>query len=76
MKWFYLFSNTVRQAQLKQVKYLYEVQDEELIDELATENEIYKHALDEIIGYCIEQNLKYDTTACYILDIINKAKEQ
>lgn len=31
-------------------------------------------ALNEIEEYCKEQNLKYDTTACIILDIINKAK--
>lgn len=36
------------ETQLKQVKYLYEVQDEKLIDELATENKKYKQALDEI----------------------------
>lgn len=35
-------------AQLKQVKYLHEVQDEKLIDELATENKKYEQALDEI----------------------------
>lgn len=34
----------------------------------------YRKALDEIEEYCEEQNLKYDTTACMILDIINKAK--
>ena len=34
-----------------------------------------KHkALEEIENYCYEQNLKYDTTACMILDIIDKAK--
>lgn len=31
-------------------------------------------ALEEIEKYCIDQNLKYDYTACEILDIINKAK--
>ena len=34
----------------------------------------YKKALEEIEQHCNEQNLKYDTTACEILTIINKAK--
>lgn len=34
----------------------------------------YRKTLNEIEEYCKEQNLKYDTTACEILDIINKAK--
>ena len=39
------------------------------------ECERYRKALDEIEKYCIDQNLKYDYTACEILDIIDKAKE-
>ena len=34
----------------------------------------YRKALDEIEEYCKEQNLKYDMTACMILDIIHKVK--
>lgn len=34
----------------------------------------YKQVLNKIEKYCEGQNLKYDTTACDILDIINKAK--
>ena len=34
----------------------------------------YRKALKKIEKYCIDQNLKYDYTACEILDIINKAK--
>ena len=30
--------------------------------------------LDEIEEYCKEQNLKYDTTACYILGVIGEMK--
>lgn len=40
------------------------------------ECERYKKALNEIEQHCNEQNLKYDTTACEILTIIDKAKEQ
>ena len=39
------------------------------------ENDCYRKTLKKIERYCEEQNLKYDTTACMILDIINKAKE-
>ena len=39
------------------------------------ECEKYEQTLNEIEQHCNEQNLKYDTTACEILDIINKAKE-
>ena len=35
----------------------------------------YLKLIKKIEIYCDEQNLKYDTTACEILDIINKAKE-
>ena len=31
----------------------------------------YKQILDKVEQYCKEQNLKYDTTACEILDIID-----
>lgn len=70
-------------TQLKQVKYLYEVQDEKLIDELATENKQYKQALDEI-EKLIKEALdpeKTETEQSFdnfykCLDIINKAKEQ
>lgn len=34
-----------------------------------------EQALDEIENYCDEQNLKYDTTACDILGIINRLKD-
>lgn len=47
-------------TQLKQVKYLYEVQDEKLIDELATENRKYKQALEDIKGKCKEYNFSTD----------------
>lgn len=40
------------------------------------ERDRYRKALEKIEKYCEEQNLKYDTTACMILDIINKAKEE
>lgn len=39
------------------------------------ECERYKQVLNEIEQHCNEQNLKYDTTACEILNIIHKAKE-
>ena len=35
----------------------------------------YKKIVEEIMLYCNEQNLKYDTTACEILNIINKEKD-
>ena len=35
----------------------------------------YLKLIKKIEIYCDEQNLKYDTTACEILDIINKAKD-
>lgn len=35
----------------------------------------YKSALEEIEKYCEEQNLKYDNTACDILNIINNTEE-
>lgn len=38
------------------------------------ECEHYRKALEEIEGYCNNQNLKYDYTACEILDIINKVR--
>lgn len=38
--------------------------------------EKYKQVVDEIEKFCEEQNLKYDVTACDILNIIDKAKEQ
>lgn len=41
---------------------------------LENENK-YKQVLNEIEQHCNEQNLKYDTTACEILNIINKAKD-
>ena len=36
----------------------------------------YLKLIKKIEIYCDEQNLKYDTTACEILNIVNKAKEQ
>ena len=33
-----------------------------------------EQALDEIEKYCKKQNLKYDTTACYILGVIGEMK--
>lgn len=45
-----------------------------LLEVKEQENDRYRNALKEIEEYCNEQNLKYDTTACEILDIINKAK--
>lgn len=36
----------------------------------------YKSALSEIEKYCEEQNLKYDNTACDILNIINNTEEK
>lgn len=63
-------------TQLKQVKYLYEVQDEKLIDELATENQKYKQALDEIEKYLDIQQKYFDGEDYHnIFDIINKTKE-
>lgn len=55
--------------------------DEEDIVYEITENEFnkmnaYRKTLQEIEEYCKEQNLKYDTTACIILDIINKVKDK
>lgn len=35
----------------------------------------YRKALGKIEEYCKEQNLKYDLTACMILDIISKTKD-
>ena len=65
-------------TQLKQVKYLYEVQDEKLIDELATENKQYKQVLDEIEEFCLvyRENPIEGTAYNKILDIINKAREE
>lgn len=40
-----------------------------------TELSKYKQALDEIENYCKECNLKADSTACEVLDIIHKAKD-
>lgn len=48
---------------------------EQECEELKKQLTKYKQALDEIESYCNEQNLKYDTTACAILDIIDKIKE-
>lgn len=45
------------------------------IKEKEQECERYKKALNGIEQHCNEQNLKYDTTACEILNIINKVKE-
>lgn len=47
-----------------------------LIIEQEEEIDRYCKALEEIEEYCKEQNLKYDTTACIILDIINKVKDK
>ena len=42
---------------------------------LTQENERYIQCINEIVEYCKEQNLKYDTTACDILRKINEVKE-
>lgn len=49
--------------------------EREIWRKLGNKAQKYKQALDKIEEYCKEQNLKYDTTACIILDIISKAKE-
>ena len=36
----------------------------------------YKKALEDIEVICVEQNLKHDTTACEILDVIEKMCEE
>ena len=43
-------------------------------EKLDIKNTRYRKALEEIEDYCNQQNLKYDTTACEILNIINKAR--
>ena len=45
-------------------------------DNLLKDNDYYFKTLEEIEECCKEQNLKYDTTACMILDIINKVKDK
>lgn len=35
----------------------------------------YKQTLNKIEEYCVNQNLKYDDTACDILNIINEVKD-
>ena len=42
---------------------------------LSKEVDRYRKALEEIEEYCNNQNLKFDTTACEILNFINKAKD-
>lgn len=36
----------------------------------------YKKAIEDIENICVEQNLKYDTTACEVLDVIEKLCEK
>lgn len=36
----------------------------------------YKKAIEDIETICVEQNLKYDTTACEVLDVIEKLCEK
>lgn len=36
---------------------------------------LYKKAIKEIRIICISQNLKYDATACEVLDVIDKLFE-
>lgn len=36
----------------------------------------YKKAIKDIETICVEQNLKYDTTACEVLDVIEKLCEK
>lgn len=38
--------------------------------------QLYKKALEDIEIICVEQNLKYDTTACEVLDVIEKMCEE
>ena len=56
----------------------YDGKEKNLVVQAIELNEKYnklQKALKEIEEYCEEQNLKYDTTACMILDIINKVKD-
>lgn len=57
-------------TQLKQVKYLYEVQDEKLIDELTTENKKYNQTLDDI------ENIIKELSTENILTFLNKRIEK
>lgn len=34
--------------------------------------QLYKKAIEDIEVICAEQNLKFDTTACEVLDVIEK----
>ena len=36
----------------------------------------YKKAIEDIENICVEQNLKYDTTACEVLDVIEKLRHK
>lgn len=36
----------------------------------------YKKAIEDIENICTEQNLKYDTTACEVLDVIEELYEE
>ena len=55
------------------------VENKKLKDKLyAKEQECskYKKAIEDIENICVEQNLKYDTIACEILDVIEKMCEE
>lgn len=47
----------------------------EYAEDFYTYSSISKKIIKEIEDYCNQENLKYNTTACEILTIINKAKD-
>lgn len=49
--------------------------EREVWRKLGNKAQRYEKALNEIEQHCNEQNLKYDTIACEILNIISKAKD-
>lgn len=57
------------------IKYKYWFADKPSMQEVLDNLRAKERILDEIENYCKECNLKADLTACDILDIINKTKE-
>lgn len=62
--------NEIKEIKASIVKEL-EVRSKDVHKEL----ELYKKAIEDIEVICVEQNLKFDTTACEVLDVIEKLFE-
>lgn len=73
----YNFTDFILTTKLKQslrgkiTQYNLEVRSKDARKEL----ELYKKAIEDIEVICAEQNLKFDTTACEVLDVIEKLFE-